>query len=129
MRNAIPQIIHAGELDLPFDILASFKAPTLADQVDSDQFSFLFCKCIICFSFVLILQEIVTAFTFYVKKLHALFCLNDLQIFSDSYRCRNSWSRTFFPSRNGQERIFGNTYFNINVKSFLNKAAKYFIVV
>ena len=33
MRNAVPQLIHAGELDLPFQILASFKPITLADQV------------------------------------------------------------------------------------------------
>ena len=33
MRNAMPQVIFAGETDLAFQILTSFKAPTLADQV------------------------------------------------------------------------------------------------
>ncbi len=35
LRNAVPQMIFAGELDLSFSILASFKPPNLADQVNN----------------------------------------------------------------------------------------------
>jgi hypothetical protein len=34
MRNAIPQMVFAGETDLPFKVLAEFKMPALSDQVN-----------------------------------------------------------------------------------------------
>ena len=33
MRNAIPQMIFAGEVDLSFEIMTSFKTPALSNQV------------------------------------------------------------------------------------------------
>lgn len=33
MRNAIPKMIFGGDVDLAFDLLKSFKTPTIADEV------------------------------------------------------------------------------------------------
>jgi hypothetical protein len=33
MRNAVPQMIFAGDVDLAFDTLKDFRTPTISDEV------------------------------------------------------------------------------------------------